>query len=216
MLRDSLISPSEPMTTYSPFPETVRPRTPTDALDDIFGSAPSSPTTQATEPSDIPRIRSQHSAAGYRDGITAAKSTHIQAGFDEGYSLGAVIGLRIGTVLGTLEGILAALKMKGHEDGQGMEKERMRASKLLAEARQALATEKVFGAEWWGQDGIWTFEVEGEDDDVTFEHVVDAHPIIRRWEGLVKEEVERWGLDLEVLERGNVKRLGDEDSVASG
>ncbi|KZF20432.1 hypothetical protein L228DRAFT_240952 [Xylona heveae TC161] len=67
----------------------------------------------ANAPSDIPRLRSVHSTAGYRDGIAFAKNEYIQAGFDEGYALGAVIGLRIGWILGALEGLWIALEKSG-------------------------------------------------------------------------------------------------------
>ncbi|KAG4433081.1 hypothetical protein IFR05_011447, partial [Cadophora sp. M221] len=84
-----------------------------DDFDDVFGSAPSSPsllphqpTTGNLEPSDIPRLREKHETEGYRDGVTKGKGESVQAGFDEGYGLGAVLGLKIGKILGILEGVL--------------------------------------------------------------------------------------------------------------
>ncbi|PYH93426.1 hypothetical protein BO71DRAFT_355357, partial [Aspergillus ellipticus CBS 707.79] len=86
-------------------------------LDDIFGSSPPHPSTTTTttttttpappaEPSDLPSLRRQHVTAGYRDGISASKSTHVQTGFDAGFPVGAQLGLRAGTILGILEGVL--------------------------------------------------------------------------------------------------------------
>src|ERR1700761_2373964 len=91
--------------------EPTRPSTEyIDPLDDVFGSAPASPTlaaqrnddnttvqspsTRAAHPSDVPRLRSTHVTNGYREGIAASKEQHIQAGFDEGYSLGAEVALK--------------------------------------------------------------------------------------------------------------------------
>jgi hypothetical protein len=155
------------------------------ALSDIFSdSPPSSPSK--TDPSDIPRLRSTHSTAGYRDGITVAKALSLQPGFDEGYSLGAAFGLRIGYILGALEGLWSACT------GLCEEKERQR--KLLREAREGLRLERVFGKEWWGEDGVWRYEVQGEGEEVTFEEVVGWHPLVKRWEERVKDELERAGV----------------------
>ncbi|KAL4897547.1 hypothetical protein BDV59DRAFT_46103 [Aspergillus ambiguus] len=85
------------------------------SLDDIFGSSPPheqsrpilppAPSNPA-EPSELPSLRRQHVTAGYRDGISASKGEHVQAGFDAGFPVGAQLGMRAGTILGILEGIL--------------------------------------------------------------------------------------------------------------
>lgn len=88
------------------------------SLDDIFGSSPphetahpialpSNPSpSNPAEPSELPSLRRQHVTAGYRDGISASKGEHVQAGFDAGFPVGAQLGMRAGTVLGILEGVL--------------------------------------------------------------------------------------------------------------
>ncbi|KAL5361268.1 hypothetical protein BJX96DRAFT_82848 [Aspergillus floccosus] len=88
------------------------------SLDDIFGSSPpheqSHPvappqnpsSSNPAEPSELPSLRRQHVTAGYRDGISASKGEHVQAGFDAGFPVGAQLGMRAGTVLGILEGVL--------------------------------------------------------------------------------------------------------------
>lgn len=176
--------------------------------------------------SDMPRLRATHSTAGYRNGISTAKTQWLQPGFDEGYSLGAVLGLRAGYILGVLEGLCAAFGSgeKGRKDeGEGKDEamredegkeEAKRLTKLLAEAKTELALEKVFGKEWWGEDGMWKFAVEpgggaggGEkgnlpdgnhdDDDgeeVTFVEVADQHPLLERWFDTVKAEMQRMGV----------------------
>lgn len=183
-----------------------------DDLDDVFGSAPPSPTFEHdaqdlqnmrirsgnVEPSDIPRLKEKHETEGYRDGVTKGKAESVQKGFDEGYSLGAVLGLRIGKILGLLEGITAALKGGGEEYTE--EKERFEA--LWGEAKGDLSTQGVFGKEYWGEDGIWRFEVPGEKDgkEVLFPDVAGAHPLVLKWEGVIEEEVKKWDLDLGIME----------------
>ncbi|GLB04163.1 essential protein Yae1, N terminal [Aspergillus tubingensis] len=92
-------------------------------LDDIFGSSPPptthhshphpSSSTTTTEPSDLPSLRRQHVTAGYRDGISASKTSHVQSGFDAGFPIGAQLGMRAGTILGILEGVL-----RGYDESQ--------------------------------------------------------------------------------------------------
>jgi hypothetical protein len=179
-----------------------------DDLDDVFGSAPSSPSHDArgnTEISDIPRLKEKHETEGYRDGVAKGKAETVQGGFDEGYGLGAVLGLRIGKILGIMEGIYAALRtgeMADVEEVEQWKPERERIEGLLESAQAELKTESVFGREWWDDDGLWTFEVRGEAEgmDVVFTDVADAHPLIRKWEAVVNEEVRRWGLDLSVMD----------------
>ena len=60
------------------------------------------------EVSDIPKLRRQHSTAGYRDGVAHAKTQSVQEGFDEGYPLGSRLGARVGALVGLLEGLVAA------------------------------------------------------------------------------------------------------------
>ena len=164
----------------------------TDPLDDVFSdSPPVSPSRTATatlqnqEPSDIPRLRTTHTTAGYRDGIAASKTRSLQPGFDEGYSLGAVLGLRVGYIIGVLEALYAAIS--------GTDKQRM--STLLKEAREDLSVEKLFARGVWGEDGVWAYEVAGKEEEVTFEEVADAHPVLRKWNWRAKGEMERFGVD---------------------
>ncbi|KAE8372635.1 hypothetical protein BDV26DRAFT_273807 [Aspergillus bertholletiae] len=82
------------------------------SLDDIFGSSPphDTPThttaTSQPEPSELPYLRRQHVTAGYRDGVSASKTEHVQSGFDAGFPIGAQLGMRAGTIIGILEGVL--------------------------------------------------------------------------------------------------------------
>ncbi|KAG4033173.1 hypothetical protein MFRU_005g01870 [Monilinia fructicola] len=187
-----------------------------DDFDDVFGSEPGSPPFDGrdnydgdmfglgnTEISDIPRLKEKHETEGYRDGVTKGKAESVQKGFDEGYGLGAVLGLRIGRVIGILEGVCAAVSVsaKKSEDADWLE-EKGRLEELLKNAKEELKTEKVFAREWWGEDGIWKFEVPEEKDgkDVVFPDVAAAHPLLKKWHSIVEEEMRRWSLDTELME----------------
>lgn len=228
MFRDESFQPSYSQPRHSPPPSPARQdEANNNNLDDVFGSAPSSPTlshatrsTRNNEPSEVPRLRSAHSTAGYRDGLTFAKGTTIQEGFDEGYGLGATMGLRIGSILGILEGIWAAVaksdakRAPALDDGEVRmgtesqpETERLKA--LVVKARSELRTEGVFGRQYWGEDGIWVYDV--QESGGGWKDVVDAHPLIQSWEAVAAEEVAKVRLDTGVMDRMEVKRLGEDN-----
>ncbi|KFY52772.1 hypothetical protein V496_08198 [Pseudogymnoascus sp. VKM F-4515 (FW-2607)] len=229
MFRDEFFQPSShSQPRHSPPPSPPR-QDEANNLDDVFGSAPSSPTlpnaalsSRINEPSEVPRLRSAHSTAGYRDGLTSAKGTTIQEGFDEGFSLGATMGLRIGSILGTLEGIWAAFAKSdvkrapalddgGVRIGNRAQPETERLKALVVKARSELRTEGVFGIQYWGEDGIWVYDV--QENGGGWKDVVDAHPLIQSWEAVVAEEVAKVRLETDVMDRTEVKRLGENESV---
>ena len=178
-----------------------------DPLDDVFGSAPTSPTlsgqvenggsrddprgvtlqTRSSDhPSDVSRLRRIHVTNGYREGIAASKETQIQAGFDEGYSLGADIALKAGYILGALEGLCRAVPTASPRDVENERESTMKGTLqgLAQEAALELTLEKLIDGEYFGEDGIWRFEVEGEEceeDEVTFAKVAEAHPVVKKW-----------------------------------
>ena len=189
--------------------------------DDVWGSPTATTEVEATSashhhPSDIPRLRQEHSTSGYRDGVAAAKGQSIQAGFDEGFGLGATIGAQAGRLLGLLEGLAAALAAGEGRGGSGEGEDAAAAvAGLLERAREELGIRSVFGSEYWEADGTWKYEVgsEGkqpesqpesdlageEAGEIVFADVAAAHPLLKKWEALVKTEVERWDIDLSVL-----------------
>ena len=65
---------------------------------------------------------------------------------------------------------------------------------MATEASEELRIEGVFEKEWWGEDGLWRYEVNGEGEEVTFEEVVGWHPLVKRWEARVRDEVEGSGV----------------------
>jgi len=93
MFRDEAIPLSRNLSSSELFPDSTPPPNPIDDnnLDDVWGSGPSSANSEIFpsdanhirhEPSDIPRLRSEHSTSGYRDGLSTAKNATIQEGFD--------------------------------------------------------------------------------------------------------------------------------------
>lgn len=172
-------------------------------------------------PSDIRRLRREHTTAGYRDGITVSKASSVQAGFDEGFGLGATIGLRAGHLVGVLEGIAAA-SSPSPSSPSAAAAAAAAAGKLLADARAELGVRSVFSEEYWHPDGTWKYEVgprdggegEGEegDSEVLFSHVAEAHPAVRKWTAVVEGEMRRWGLQekLPLLERREEEEEGAE------
>lgn len=174
-------------------------------LDDVWGSEPSSPTTyeqpDAVHPSDMLRLQREHTTAGYREGITAAKDGSIQKGFDEGFSLGASVGLVAGQLLGFLEGIAEAVR--GREDDEAKNTVR-----LAMEARADLSTAKIFGVEYWQEDGNWKFDVvPKEGSEILFSDVANAHPLVKKWTQVVEEQVVLWKVDRALLDDETGVRL---------
>jgi hypothetical protein len=149
------------------------------------------------------RLETEHTTAGYREGISVAKERTVQAGFDEGFSLGATIGLAAGQLLGTLEGIDDALKNRLNDQAGGEDEgtAATATSELLTEARVELSVLKIFSPDYWAPDGNWSYDVKPDgDDEVLFPDVAKAHPLIRKWTAIVDEQVRLWKIDRSVLD----------------
>ncbi|KAL7787956.1 hypothetical protein V8C37DRAFT_252999 [Trichoderma ceciliae] len=208
------------------------------SLDDVFGPESESvsgsgedavrATTAASldrpesprHPSDMRRLETEHTTAGYREGISVAKERTVQAGFDEGFSLGATIGLAAGQLLGILEGIEEALKNRLSGQASHEDEEATAASKLLTEAKEELSPLKIFSPDYWAPDGNWTYDVQPETnggDEVLFPDVAKAHPLIRRWTAIVDEQVKLWNINRSVLngEDGDARMEVAADDAAS-
>ncbi|OJD37343.1 essential protein yae1 [Diplodia corticola] len=211
-------------------------------LDDIFGCSPPRddddddpagrprnaaaddwPGTAASrDVSDIPRLRSVHVTAGYRDGLAESKAGHVQDGFDEGFPLGAVLGMKAGWALGVLEGVAVAFRAaalgKGTADGGARVAEAAEAfeaaRRQLVEARKELDMVTLFGQEYFDEEGIWKYHVDGLEDEVTFEEVAAQHPLISKWLVAVDALVEQARIDLGVLDRRAREDPEDETTTA--
>ena len=150
------------------------------------GSNSNNNSHERVEGSEIPALERIHRTNGYRDGIAESKEKFVQEGFDEGYSLGAVLGLRVGYILGGLEGIVRALGTEGQTE----------ATELLANARKELDLREIFGRDFFDEEGIWKYDVPGAEGDVTFQDVAEAHPILQRWEKKMLDTAKQWSIDL--------------------
>ncbi|KAF2817086.1 uncharacterized protein BDZ99DRAFT_8733 [Mytilinidion resinicola] len=199
------------------FTATIPPYAPlgvsNNALDDIYGSAPASPTLSSHDPSaehtellnfqthealsDIPAIRRSHNTAGYREGVSTSKEKFIQEGFDEGYALGACLGQKVGYILGVLEGIVTALRRTASVSNGWKD-----ARALLETARKDLRVEVLLGTQWVDGEGLWKWDVPGAETEggVTFIEVADAHPILKSWVGNTEKIAREWSVDLEALQ----------------
>lgn len=199
-----------------------------DPMDDVFGDDSNDGNDTSTantsndndqvihtahgEALDVARLRRTHVTTGYREGLSESKGKFTQEGFDEGYSLGAVIGSKAGWCLGVLESICRAA---GHETtnddpvteassssntGTGLQAS-------LSQARKDLSLQSLFGEQYFGADGIWMYDVPtaGDGDNFTFQDVSNAHPLISNWSQFVKELAVQLSLDLEP--QRNVKRI---------
>lgn len=175
-----------------------------DPLDDVFGSAPSSPTLAAQNPGDtlgvqhhdLSRLRTVHTTSGYREGIAASKEKFIQEGFDEGYSLGGEIGLKVGWCLGALEGMLFATRRAKSDDGRAMQE---KVKDTLNAAQEELQLEKLFGSQYFA-DGVWLYDVPEADAEegaqVTFGDIAAKHPVVKKWTDAVVALSSELGLAL--------------------
>ncbi|PYI02338.1 hypothetical protein BO78DRAFT_377269 [Aspergillus sclerotiicarbonarius CBS 121057] len=207
-------------------------------LDDIFGSSPPAPSHHNpdsnpptnNEPSDLPSLRRQHVTAGYRDGIEASKSTHVQSGFDAGFPIGAQLGMRAGTILGILEGVLrgydsqAVIKKPvgrkaapgtdrtGNEHGISSDTETRNAKRaqLLALYQQAITeldVRRVF-------EGISEGELVSKDEKAEGRLGRQGEGVVGAWEGRVG--VPRWEENMDALEMKETgageKEAADEES----
>ncbi|EEH35613.2 hypothetical protein PAAG_06660 [Paracoccidioides lutzii Pb01] len=157
-----------------------------------------------SEPSDLPSLRRQHVTAGYRDGITVAKSEHVQRGFDAGFPVGAELGLRVGIVLGVLEGMAKVTAAAGRggrvggrsTDAGGNIKENRPCREggedmqvLFETAKKELTLQSIFGAV--ATDVAVEAEQTGDGgrqlEDPCLKLRRAGEDIVAEWEGRVRE-----------------------------
>ncbi|KAK7628509.1 hypothetical protein IWX50DRAFT_622674, partial [Phyllosticta citricarpa] len=130
------------------------------------------------------------------------------------------MGLRAGRVVGVLEGVVGALRWAVDLD-LDREKEKNKenvfaATKhLLQLAREELDVGSLFGPQYFDEEGIWRFDVDGNEDDITFEVVAARHPVVAKWEKTVEQlardlDLDLWRLDRRAREdqRGDAEQHG--------
>jgi Essential protein Yae1, N terminal len=137
-------------------------------------SPPAVTSSQNTiEVSEIPRLRGIHVTAGYRDAVSESKTKSLQAGFDEGFALGAELALQSGMILGSLEVLLAM--------GSPTCSNSTATKKLLSLATTELQTANVFASRFFDSDGLWSYTPKPESGDLTFTHAAESHPVTSKW-----------------------------------
>ena len=177
-----------------------RPPSPSynDALDDVFGASDGDGNGNS-ELTENARLRSTHVTNGYRDGIAESKSLHVQAGFDEGYPLGAVLGYRTAWLLNVLDIMVSLIDQNRRtETAERIE----RVERLAADARLDLTMERLFSSDYFDGDGVWTYDVDGESAATCdFGRVGDCHPLIVKWKVAVEGLALPLGLRLDDIQR---------------
>lgn len=176
------------------------PNTMNDTLDDVFGGGDDLLDEDHVHPSDMRRLEAEHSTAGYREGIAQGKDATLQKGFDQGYPVGAAIGLQAGQLLGLLEGISEAVKASQTEASARVEQ-------LLSDARTDLGVDSIFSSQYWTGTGELSYEVKTAESETAG----TAHPLIRKWTGVIHEEADRWGINRDIL--AHVNPEGPKDPV---
>lgn len=164
-----------------------------DGLDDVFGGDEFED-AENLHP-DIRRLETEHSTAGYREGVHVGKQETLQKGFDEGYPLGAAIGLQAGQIVGLLEGIAEALKAAEVETSAKSEQ-------LLADARADLSVEALSSADYWKPNGQPRYEV-AHGTSLQTRDVALAHPLIRKWTDTLDEQIRLWKINRSILDHVN-------------
>lgn len=92
-------------------------------LNDIWGDE-----VEVNNTADIKRI---HTKQGYLDGLSHAKESSLQSGFDDAYPKGADIGIQVGYILATVAA---------------------KAPEKLQECREDLVISKVLAKSYFSQD----------------------------------------------------------------
>jgi len=72
----------------------------------------------------------------------------------------------------------------------------MRVTGLADMARHDLAVESVFGPEYWAEDATWKYDVPGEEEgeEILWQNVVLAHPMIKKWDAISMATSEEHGV----------------------
>lgn len=110
------------------------------------------------------------------------------------------MGQRVGYILGFFQGCETALR--GHDKMMWQE-----AKGLLDAAQAELAIQEVLGKSWVDEEGVWKWEVHGEEEEVTFREVADQHPVLRSWMKKVEDVAEKWNIDLTALEKSEEEEM---------
>ena len=70
----------------------------------------------------------------------------------------------------------------------------MEPGELFKKAQDELQMQKLFDPAYFGNDGIWLYDVPGTEDDTTFKDVAMAHPVLSSWLATTRAAADRVGL----------------------
>lgn len=128
-------------------------------IDDIWGGdSDDEPCASA----DIAKLRRIHNKQGYLDGISRAKESTLQSGFDSGYPEGAQLAIEVGKILGGLQ-LLASLPAQDPRSEA--------ARQLLSRAKVELHISRVLSWRYFNED--LTLPQDGHRLIVQWKHRVD-------------------------------------------
>jgi len=186
-----------------------------DPLDDVFGSDTDEDSHEThsnnnitersngdtsviranTDRSDVPRLRETHFTNGYREGVAEAKESFIQAGFDEGFSVGAEIGYAAGECLGLLDGLCLSIARLNNAaaatssaDANEPSTLQQEAREMLTKAKQDLSPPSLFDQAFFAPDGKQKYGVSETENHV--------HPLISKWKHEIDDLAKKIGLQL--------------------
>ena len=114
---------------------------------------------------------------------------------------------------GTLMGVapeerkdMKSLEVEVEHQPSSREKEEAEVRVLLKRGRQELDLTHIFGPQYWGEDGVWKYEVQsiqedtGKEEEVTFSEVADQHPLLKAWKEEISRLMRKWGVNDKVWE----------------
>ncbi|EGV61547.1 hypothetical protein CANTEDRAFT_107700 [Yamadazyma tenuis ATCC 10573] len=73
-----------------------------DASDDVWGDSDGEDDIITKNSSSTAEIKRVHTKQGYLDGLSNAKESSLQQGFDDGYPKGGELGIMVGRILATV------------------------------------------------------------------------------------------------------------------
>lgn len=136
-----------------------------DLLDDVWGSDSESQQNQISY--DTRKLRENHNKRGFLDGVTHAKETNLQKGFDEGFPTGASLGFEVGKLVGLLQ--FLALKFGDKDESL---------SNCYKSIQDELRINKVLTKSQFDPD----LQLKGE------------HPLLSKWKPIVKSQCDKYSV----------------------
>ncbi|QLQ82668.1 hypothetical protein HG537_0H04310 [Torulaspora globosa] len=139
------------------------------ALDDVWISDSDSHDDKLSN--DINKLRENHLKSGFLDGITQAKETNLQKGFDEGFPQGALLGSQVGQLLGLLQ----CLDQKYGDQDESLRQD-------FNTIQKEVRINKVLTKGMFNEDL----------------NLVGEHPLLAKWKPIVKSHCDKYSVHTSV------------------